>query len=101
MQVLPETQRIKIAKWIDEYAGRWLIRLVCWLQPAQPRQHETATVNRILFVKFWGIGSIILAEPTLRYWRKIKSFSRSFRRLIACFASIFAICGDLCSRQFR
>lgn len=70
MQVLPETQRIKIAKWIDEYAGRWLIRLVCRLQPAQSRQHEPAIVHRILFVKFWGIGSIILAEPALRYLRK-------------------------------
>lgn len=69
--MLPETQRIKIAKWIDEYAGRWLIPLVCWLQPAQPRQHEPAIVDRILFVKFWGIGSIILAEPALRYLRKI------------------------------
>ncbi|MCI0697058.1 glycosyltransferase family 9 protein [candidate division KSB1 bacterium] len=65
-----ETHRIKIAKWIDEYAGRWLIRLVCWLQPAQPQQHEPAIIDRILFVKFWGIGSIILAEPTLRYLRK-------------------------------
>ncbi|MGH7595258.1 MAG: glycosyltransferase family 9 protein [bacterium] len=71
MQVLPETQRIKIAKWIDEYVGRWLIRLICWLQPAQSRQPEPAIVDRILFVKFWGIGSIILAEPALRYLRKI------------------------------
>ncbi len=70
MQVLPETQRIKIAKWIDEYIGRWLIWLFCWLQSAQPRQHEPAVVDRILFVKFWGIGSIILAEPALRYLRK-------------------------------
>ncbi len=68
--MLPETQRIKIAKWIDEYAGRWLIRLVCRLQPAPPRRHEPATIDRILFVKFWGIGSIILAEPALRYLRK-------------------------------
>jgi lipopolysaccharide heptosyltransferase II len=70
MQVSLETQRIKIAKWIDEYAGRWLIGLVCWWRATQSCRQEPAIVKRILFVKFWGIGSIILAEPTLRYLRK-------------------------------
>lgn len=70
MQMSLETRRIKIAKWIDEYAGRWLIGLVCWWRATQPCRQEPASVKRILFVKFWGIGSIILAEPTLRYLRK-------------------------------
>jgi len=70
MQALPETQRIKIAKWIDEYAGRWLIRVVYRLHSRQDRLLPEATVKRILFIKFWGIGSIVLAEPALRYLRK-------------------------------
>jgi len=77
--VLKETQRIKIAKWIDEHAGRWLIRLVSQLQTRSPAPSwgtftktavESTTCDRILFVKFWGIGSIILCEPALRYLRK-------------------------------
>jgi len=66
--VLLETQRIKIAKRIDEYGGRWLIRLVDRLR--RPRSDESAKPDRILIVKFWGIGSIILCEPALRYLRK-------------------------------
>ena len=69
MQVLVDTQRIKIAKWIDEYLGRWLVRLVSWLR-LRPRRALETNVDRILFVKFWGIGSIILAEPALCYLRK-------------------------------
>lgn len=66
--MLLETQRIKIAKRIDEYGGRWLIRLVDRLR--RPRSDESAKPDRILIVKFWGIGSIILCEPALRYLRK-------------------------------
>jgi len=70
MQVLPETQRIKIAKWLDEYVGRWLIRVVHRLHSWQSGRILEAAVERILFIKFWGIGSIVLAEPGLRYLRK-------------------------------
>ena len=34
------------------------------------RQNSTTEIRRILLVKFWGIGSIILAEPALRYLRQ-------------------------------
>jgi lipopolysaccharide heptosyltransferase II len=70
MLILTETQRIKIAKWIDEYVGRWLIMLLARLQPVLWRQRVPAECKRILFVKFWGIGSIILTEPALRYLRQ-------------------------------
>jgi len=70
MSVFTETQRIKIAKWIDEYVGRWLILLLTRLRPVLLRQRAPAESKRILFVKFWGIGSIILAEPALRYLRQ-------------------------------
>jgi len=66
--VLLETQRIKIAKWIDEHGGHWLIRLVDSVR--RPRNDEPAKPDRILIIKFWGIGSIILCEPALRYLRK-------------------------------
>jgi heptosyltransferase-3 len=68
MPILAETVRIKIAKRIDEHAGRWLIRLVDRLR--RPRSHEPAKPDRILIIKFWGLGSIILCEPALRYLRK-------------------------------
>ncbi len=68
--MLTESQRIKIAKWIDEYSGRWLIRVVDRLDSRQSSRSPEAIVKRILFIKFWGIGSIILAEPALRYLRK-------------------------------
>ncbi|MDZ7360818.1 MAG: glycosyltransferase family 9 protein [candidate division KSB1 bacterium] len=66
--MLLDTQRIKIAKRIDEHGGRWLIRLVDSLR--RPRSHESTKPGRILIIKFWGIGSIILFEPALRYLRK-------------------------------
>ena len=65
-----ETQRIKIAKWIDEYIGRWLILLMAKTRSIRAQQNSTAEIRRILLVKFWGIGSIILAEPALRYLRQ-------------------------------
>lgn len=67
--MLPETTRIKIAKGIDEYVGRWLIRLLDWMR-LRRQQPAPQKIERILFVKFWGMGSIILAEPAMRYLRK-------------------------------
>ncbi len=69
MRLLTEPQRIKAAKWLDEYAGRWLVTLIQWFRPSLKRD-PASTIERILFIKFWGIGSIILAEPALRYLRK-------------------------------
>jgi len=68
MKAPSETRRIKIAKWIDEYAGRWVIRMVLRFRPRQRPQPRA--VEKILFIKFWGIGSIILAEPALRALRR-------------------------------
>ena len=65
-----ETQRIKIAKRIDEYIGRCLILLMDKSRSMVARQNSTTEIRRILVVKFWGIGSIILAEPALRYLRQ-------------------------------
>ena len=70
MSILSETQRIKIAKWIDEYAGRCLIMLWAESRIGGTRENSPTAIKRILVVKFWGIGSIILTEPALRYLRR-------------------------------
>lgn len=70
MQIFFETQLIKIAKWIDEYVGRWLIRVIHKLHSRRNNRIAETAVKRILFIKFWGIGSIVLAEPALRHLRK-------------------------------
>lgn len=67
---MTETQRIANAKWIDEYVGRALIAVLHLLRPRRRRHAAHREVRRILFIKFWGIGSIILAEPALRRLRK-------------------------------
>jgi ADP-heptose:LPS heptosyltransferase len=66
-----EIAKIKMAKWLDEYLGRWLIRAVHFLQLGKRRKPcQQPEVRKILFIKFWGIGSIILAEPALAEIRK-------------------------------
>ncbi|NUO80494.1 glycosyltransferase family 9 protein [candidate division KSB1 bacterium] len=62
--------RIKIAKWLDEYLGRMLIALVRSLRLGRRGANEQAAPARILVIKFWGLGSIILLEPTLRRLRE-------------------------------
>lgn len=70
MTILSETQRIKIAKRLDEYAGRCLMLLMAPSSSSRTQQDPTTAIRRILLVKFWGLGSIILAEPALRYLRR-------------------------------
>lgn len=51
-------------KYIDEYAGR----VLCKVLPV--RRHvplpAKKSVSNILFIKFWGMGSIILATPAVK-----------------------------------
>lgn len=63
------TQRLKIrcAKLLDEYLGGiliWLCRRLCRRRPLAD------TDRKILFIKFWGIGSIVLSEPAVRWLRR-------------------------------
>ncbi|MGH7492200.1 MAG: glycosyltransferase family 9 protein [bacterium] len=62
--------RIKIAKWLDEYVGRVLIVLVRGLRLRKRGANQQASRARILVIKFWGMGSIILLEPALRSLRE-------------------------------
>ncbi len=68
MQVLAETRRIKLAKWLDEYVAG---ALIAFMQSFVRRNRNTeAPCQRILVIKFWGLGSIMLCEPALRYLRQ-------------------------------
>ncbi len=60
-----EARRIKWAKLADNYLGALLVYLAAMLLPRRP-SHQ-AQVRKILFIKFWGIGSIVLSEPSLRW----------------------------------
>ena len=62
-----EARRIKWAKLADNYLGALLVYLAAGLLPRRP-SHQ-AHVRKILFIKFWGIGSIVLSEPSLRWLR--------------------------------
>lgn len=56
---------IRVAKFLDEYAGRALI----WFGVHTgffSKSHRNGRVRKVLFIKFWGIGSIILSEPAIR-----------------------------------
>lgn len=68
--MLPQTLRIKIAKWLDEYLGRVLIAFVRALRGRKPTEQSAGQVSRMLVIKFWGMGSIILLEPALRLLRE-------------------------------
>ncbi len=65
----PERLRIQIAKLLDEYAGKAVIRIGLVLRIFR-KGKEPEEIKKILFIKFWGIGSIILAEPALRCLRE-------------------------------
>lgn len=54
--------KIGTAKFVDEYAGRALAAVVRPFVRSDP----VATPKRILFVKFWGLGSIVLSAPAVR-----------------------------------
>ncbi len=59
--------KIKCAKLLDEYAGSAIILLGRRLIRRKPPGKRS---GKILFIKFWGIGSIILSEPALRWLRE-------------------------------
>ena len=53
-------------KYIDEYAGRILCRLLSLRGLQHNSPPGTDSVKNILFIKFWGMGSIILATPAVK-----------------------------------
>ena len=63
--------RIRMAKMMDFYLGRLLAALGPLLKIVSKRRCKGRSTQKILFIKFWGMGSIILSEPALRRLREI------------------------------
>lgn len=57
-------------KYIDEYAGRILCRLLSLRGVQHNSPPDPGSVKNILFIKFWGMGSIILAAPAVKSVRR-------------------------------
>ena len=59
---------IGLMKYADEYIGR----ILCALLGRSKSQHAgfPATAGNILFIKFWGMGSIILTAPAVKAMRE-------------------------------
>lgn len=95
MTTVAETQRIKRAKWIDEYVGRCLIVFLQWFRPMAKQKSATLDVRHILFIKFWGIGSIILTEPALRDLRLQFPRARLHFLTLAQNRELFALIPDV------
>lgn len=60
---------------VDKYLGPPLCLVFGWLQSLAervrpPRDTPPITVAKILVIKFWGMGSIVLTTPTLRALKK-------------------------------
>lgn len=65
---MKESSKIGLAKWLDARLGRLLVWM--WALFSRPREAVREPVT-ILFIKFWGIGSLILSEPALRRLRSV------------------------------
>jgi len=61
--------RYQTALWIDKWIGPVLCVLLIplkWLHPSEPPENAPGSVRKVLVVKLWGMGSIVLASPLLR-----------------------------------
>ena len=58
--------RVGAIKFVDEYAGRAMAGAAARLVRAK----AAGETRRVLFVKFWGLGSIVLASPAVRAVRR-------------------------------
>ena len=64
-----ERRRLQIAKFLDARIGSILVGLAARLR-LNRLEKPPRDVRNVLFVKFWGLGSIILTEPAIRAIRK-------------------------------
>ncbi len=71
---------IGLMKLTDEYIGRIIVFFISILKtkPNLERKLNSNTVQNILFIKFWGIGSIVLATPSIEKVKKAYTDSRIY-----------------------
>ncbi len=65
-----ERFRIGWARLLDRFPGRWLVWL-CALRRGSGRNELEGRPRKILFIKLWGMGSVILSQPALAELRRL------------------------------
>lgn len=81
-------------KYIDEYLGRILVFIISGFKKlyGNKKIQKTGMSNNILFIKFWGIGSIVLTSPAVRKVREANPDSKIF---FLTLNSNYEICREL------
>ncbi len=76
LSVKAEKRRISLARFLDRWVGKPLVVGASFLRSMARSLHppaplpEPGKVHRILFVKLWGMGSVILSEPALAWLKR-------------------------------
>ena len=86
--------RVSLMKYIDEYLGRILVFIISGFKKlyGNKKIQKTGMSNNILFIKFWGIGSIVLTSPAVRKVREANPDSKIF---FLTLNSNYEICREL------
>lgn len=81
-------------KYIDEYFGRILVSIISFFKKpfGAKKNQKSETSKNILFIKFWGIGSIVLTSPAVRKVREAYPDSKIF---FLTLKSSYDICREL------
>ncbi|MBK8550885.1 MAG: glycosyltransferase family 9 protein [Ignavibacteria bacterium] len=56
---------VTLMKLLDEYAGRVIVCFISFFKKKKVDSNNDCNLKNILFIKFWGIGSIVLTAPAL------------------------------------
>jgi lipopolysaccharide heptosyltransferase II len=80
-------------KMLDEYFGKVIVFLISILKKiSRQKTAGNSTSENILFVKFWGIGSIVLTTPALN---KVKSVYPGSKIFFLTLKSNLEICNEI------
>jgi ADP-heptose:LPS heptosyltransferase len=81
-------------KYIDEYLGRILVFIISFFKKSfgTKKIQRNGTCSNILFIKFWGIGSIVLTSPAIRRVQEAYPDSKIF---FLTLKSNYDICREL------
>jgi lipopolysaccharide heptosyltransferase II len=65
-----QSSRFQKALWIDKWVGPALCAALLWVRRLRPRpKAPPEPVRKVLVLKLWGMGSIVLASPMLQELR--------------------------------